>query len=228
MNSKENISTIFVDCFNTIIFRNIKRKEVFKQWANELATKLNIKWQIIYKTYNNVNFNLSFKKLFSTLTLQEEFSNVLKKVYLKLSKKYTLLNQEEFISLAKQLYIQKELDCFCVNNELISFIRTQKEKGKKIYLVSDFYCKSEVFTYWFKQLNILDVFEKLFSSADFNKEKATTKIYKHLLNHLQLNPKNVVMYGDNFWSDILMSKACGLNAKRVKITKEKLCKKQKN
>ena len=36
---ENSINTIFVDCFSTIIFRNIKPKNVFKMWAKDLSKK---------------------------------------------------------------------------------------------------------------------------------------------------------------------------------------------
>ena len=99
---------------------------------------------------------------------------------------------------------------------MVNFLKKEKNKGTKIYVVSDFYCKSDILTKWFNGLKISSIFEKIFSSSDFEKEKATSKIYQHLLNQLQLNPKNVIMFGDNLWSDVIMAKKCGLQTKRIK------------
>lgn len=214
---ENNIKTIFVDCFDTIVFRNISKKDVFKKWAQELSAKYNIPWKTIYSKYNKTNFNLCFKKLFTTLTLQENFEIVLDKLYQKLSKKFTNLQKEDFISSATKIYFQKELDCFGINKQMVDFLKQQKLEGKKIYLVSDFYCKSDVISKWFENLKIKEIFDDIFSSSDFNKEKATTKLYKKLLMQLQLNPQEVKMHGDNLWSDVMMAKACHLNAKRIKI-----------
>lgn len=221
-NKKEyNINTIFVDCFNTIIFRNVNKKQVFKNWAIELSEEYNIPWKIIYKTYKNTNFWMCFKKLFTSFTLQEPMDNVLQKIYLKLSKKYNLQDLSSFINFSTEIYIKKELDCFSVNTELINFLQKEKNNGKNIYLVSDFYCKSNIINNWFTSLKINNIFDNIFSSCDFNKEKATTKLYKELLKNLNLNSKNVIMYGDNLWSDILMARACGLHAKRIKNKKQR-------
>ncbi len=141
---------------------------------------------------------------------------MLEKLHNKLSKKYQLDNITNFVSKATELYIETELENFYVNNNMISYLEAEKSNGKKIYVVSDFYCKSNILTKWFKCLNIDHIFENIYSSSDFEKEKATSKIYKHLLNSLQLNPKNVIMFGDNLWSDVLMAKKCKLNAKRIK------------
>lgn len=218
---KIDSNIIFVDCFNTIILRKIKRNEVFKQWAQTLETEFKINWKLFYKLYKNVNFKLTLKRL-SSFTLIEDFDVVLKNVYFKLSKKHPDLNADNFLLSAKSKYIQKELESFKVNEPFVSFLKTEKEKGKNIYLVSDFYCKSDVLTTWFENFKIADLFDKIFSSCDFMKEKATTKLYRFLLKHLKVKAKNVIMIGDNSWSDILMARVCGMHAKNIKrITYEK-------
>ena len=68
---------------------------------------------------------------------------------------------------------------------MITLLEQEKNKGKQIYLVSDFYCTSDVITYWFKKLNIAHLFTDIFSSCDFFKEKATTKLYKYLIKKLK-------------------------------------------
>ena len=216
----EQITTIFVDCFNTIIIRNIKNKEVFKLWAKELSKQYDIPWNVFYKTYKKVNFNLCFKKLLLSLTLQENFDVVLNKMFTKLQKKYPVLSDTEFVTNAKNLYIQTELENFSLNDEMIKLLEEAKNSNKQIYLVSDFYCTSDTFIYWFDELKISHLFNSIFSSCDNLKEKATGKIYKMLIKKLDLNPKNIKMYGDNIWSDIFMAKVHGLNTQRIKSSKE--------
>lgn len=215
-NSQTEINTIFVDCFNTIIFRKTKTKEIFIQWAKKLEAFYKINWKVIYRKYRNINFKLCFKKLFTTFTLQEQFDTVLVNLLNELSKKHTIHNSSEFVSNATNLYIKTELENFYINQNMIDYLKQEKSNGKKIYVVSDFYCKSNVLYKWFTSLNIHHIFDNIFSSSDFEKEKATSKIYKHLLTTLNLNPKNVIMFGDNLWSDVIMAKKCKLNAKIIK------------
>lgn len=210
-----NIDTIFVDCFDTIIFRKMKSKEIFKTWAKELSSNYNMPWKVIYKTYSRCNFNMCVKGIFSHFNLIANFNNVVTKMYTKLHKTRPSISSQ-FVDDAISKYCQIELNNFIVNENIINFLRTEKQNGKSIYLVSDFYCKSDVLKMWFNELNISNIFDEIFSSSDFDKEKATTRLYVHLINLLNLNPKSITMYGDNPWSDILMSKMCKLNAKRIK------------
>ena len=213
--SENNIDTIFVDCFNTIIFRKVKAKEIFILWAKKIEKAYNIKWKTFYRKYRSINFNMCFKKTITSFNLLERFENVLIKLHSKFSKKHALDNVENFVSKTTDLYVETELENFYINKNMLQYLKTEKKNGKKIYLVSDFYCDSKILTKWFAALNISHVFDKIFSSCDFEKEKATTKLYKHLLLSLQLNPKNVIMFGDNIWSDVMMAKRCKLNAKRI-------------
>lgn len=209
-------NTIFVDCFQTVILRKLSTKQVLKLWAENLEDKLKIDWKEFYKTYNKINFKLSFKKLITKFVLEEKFEVVLLKVYEKLSRKYKNLNAEDFVAAAIECYIQAEKVSHYINENFISFLRNEKAKGKKIFIVSDFYCSKEILTKWLVNLGVADIFENIFSSYDFDKEKATTKLYKHLLKDLNLKAKDVVMFGDNVWSDVLMSRLCGLHARRIK------------
>ena len=216
MKNLKSSQIVFVDCFDTIIFRRIRTKEVFKNWSKELSNMVNIPWREIYKQYTRTNFNMCFKKIFTSFTLQANFNTVLERVFQKLSKKYTHIIESDFLKISVDTYVRAELNSFVVNQKMISFLKEEKNKGKKIYLVSDFYCKSDIITKWFIELEIINVFDKIFSSSDFDKEKATSKLYKHLLKLLDLDARNVTMYGDNLWSDVLMAKVCKLNSKRIK------------
>ncbi len=206
---------IFVDCFNTVIIRNKKNKDILRSWAEILGQKYNIPWQDICKGYKNTNFNLCFKKIFTKLVLQEHFEIVLEKLYQKLQKKYKDLPKEDFIQSAKEIYIGQEMNSHMANMDIVNLLTREKENGKRIYLVSDFYCPKEFLRNWLSNLQIENLFDDIFSSCDFDKEKSTTKLYRHLLKTLEINPKDVIMLGDNAWSDVLMAKMFKIKAKKI-------------
>ncbi|MCQ2382501.1 MAG: HAD family hydrolase [Clostridia bacterium] len=211
--------TIFVDCFNTIILRKEKKNRVFKNWDKALEAEYQIKWQRFYRSYKRINFWLCLKKIFKKFILQENFDLVLKKMYENLFKGRTE-KVEDFITVAKNLYIEEEQKIHFVNNHFIDFLREQKKLGKKIYIVSDFYCSANEIQIWLRNLKINDIFAAVYSSSDFGKEKSTTGLYKVLLKKLDMTPKDVMMIGDNLWSDYLMAKSCGLSAKIINNKKE--------
>ena len=210
---KQNV--FFVDCFNTVIHRKIKTNQIFKNWADELSAKYNFSGKLIYKTYKKVNFKLCFKKIFAGFILQEQFTEVLKQMFFKLFHHGSKVELKIFIETALSIYETEESKVHYVNPKFIDFLKRAKENGKKIYIVSDFYCPSKSIHHWLDQLNIDEIFDDVFSSCDYKKEKSTKGLYKLLIKKLSLNKKDIIMFGDNSWSDVFMAKACGLAAKKI-------------
>ena len=79
--SCDRCNTIFVDCFDTIIFRRIKPKEVFNRWAEKLSEMYNLPHKKIYQIFTKTNFNMCLKKMIISFTLQESFDKVIEKFY---------------------------------------------------------------------------------------------------------------------------------------------------
>lgn len=222
LNDKEiKQKTIFVDCFNTIILRNTKNNIIFKKWAQGLSIKFNIPWKTLYKKYKSINLKLCFYKIFTKFILQENFDIILRKMHCKLVKKYKDLDLEEFVTYAKNIYIEKEKETHTTDKTFIELLRRLKNDGAKIYVVSDFYCQSSIIKKWLNNLEIDDIFEEVFSSCDFDKEKSTAGLYKYLKKYLNIDGSDILMIGDNIWSDVFMAKLCGLNSQKINHTKEK-------
>ena len=212
---------IFVDCFDTIILRNTSKKKVFENWARALEKVSNIHWKKLHRCYNRTNFWLCVKKFFTKFITEENFEFVLKKMFRKLFNVASGICENDFLENAKKVYLEKESECHDYNHNLIQFLAHQKNKGKKIYIVSDFYCSSTDIEKWLTTLGIVDLFDGVFSSADYAKEKLTGGLYRFLLKKLQISAKEVLMIGDNFWSDYIMAKSCGLQAKHINNERKK-------
>ena len=209
-----------MDCFDTILYRKIPKGQIFKNWAHNLSKQINIEEKLLLKTYTHTNFWLCFKRIFKKFLFQEKFEVVLQKMFKKLFKDKETMLFEIFFNIATKSYIEEEQKWLAVNYKLLNFLKQEKKKGKKIFVVSDFYCSSNILKSWFKHLQIDSIFDDIFSSNDFEKEKANTKLYKYLLQKLNIKKSNVLMIGDNFWSDIFMAKLCGIGTKHIKREKE--------
>lgn len=209
-----------MDCFDTILYRKIPKGQIFKNWAHNLSKQIKIEEKLLLKTYTHTNFWLCLKRIFKKFLFQEKFEVVLQKMFKKLFKNKETMLFESFFNIATKSYIEEEQKWLAVNYKLLNFLKQEKEKGKKIFVVSDFYCSSNILKSWFKHLQIDNIFDDIFSSNDFEKEKANTKLYKHLLQKLNIKKSNVLMIGDNFWSDIFMAKLCGIETKHIKRERE--------
>ena len=218
MDTELNISQdiIFVDCFNTIIFRKNSSRKIFARWAEKLSKEFKLSSKQVLKFYKRAEVLLCVKKIIRERTLIEKFEKVIEKVFDLLVKKYPNLEKNEFINFAENVYIEVEADNHYVKADFINYLTQLKSSGKTLYVVSDFYCSSEVLLIWLKKLGLDHLFSAIYSSCDFDKEKATGKIYKHLIKKLNLNPENIIMMGDNFWSDCFMARQNHLNALNIK------------
>ncbi len=216
-------SVIFVDCFDTIILRDKSNRQIFQEWAQQVATIYDIDANRFLRIYNHTNWKMCAKKLFTQFVLQAKFDDVVAKVYEKICKNSSI-NTAEAIENIKKFYIDCESKTHYVNKGFINFLREEKQKGKRIYVVSDFYCGSEVLSTWLDNLGILDIFDGVFSSADIDKEKSTTKFYRYLMRKLDIIPDEVVMYGDNLWSDVFMPRVLRIKSKRISHKKRNYAK----
>ena len=216
---------IFVDCFNTVILRNKKNSEIFRQWAQSISTEFGLDKNMFYRAYRKLNWKMSAKKLFTQFVLQADFDDVIGEIYQKI---YHADADAEFLRTARQKYSDAESEAHFIQPQFIEFLRTQKQNGKKIYVVSDFYCSGDVIKQWLENLGILDIFDGVFSSTDFNREKSTLKLYKYLLKKLDLKPADVVMYGDNGWSDVFMPKLLGIKSQKINHKKGNYAKEKRD
>ena len=149
---KKNI--IFVDCFDTLVYRRCSPDSVLKRWFYLIAEKYDIDvlkvkeiWELSTKTNILMKEELSFKtvayNIFSRIQyFQKELHDF--------NECYTFL---------LDTYVKIELDVLVVNNELCSILKDAKTKGKKIYLVSDFYMQKKFFECVFQKFNIIEVFD---------------------------------------------------------------------
>lgn len=206
-------SILFVDCFNTIILRTVPNKQIFQQWSEKLAIKLAIPATTIERCYQRVNYRLSRAAFLRQFITEADFDKVLTAMQEQLKVKYPTVAEPDFITLATELYGETEMQNQIVNQPVIDFLRTQKAAGKKIYVVSDFYCPATTLQQWLKNLGVLDIFDDVYSSCDYGQGKASSKLYRTLLQQLKLAGKDVLMLGDNIWSDVWMAHRQGIKTK---------------
>lgn len=212
----EKKNVIFVDCFDTLVYRRCSPDSVLKRWFYLIAEKYDIDvlkvkeiWELSTETNRLIKEELSFKtvayNIFSRIQyFQKELHDF--------NECYTFL---------LDTYVKIELDVLVVNNELCSILKDAKTKGKKIYLVSDFYMPKEFFECVFQKFNIREVFDEMYISSDVGYRKSSGSMYEWLLKEMSLNVHNVLMIGDNEISDYQRPGEKGISAYKIKITHSK-------
>lgn len=209
-------NTIFVDCFNTIILRNCSSQDVIYDWATIVGQKHMVEPTLIYKLFNKARFKLAIRKLFKYGYTEVRLDEILLYIAKTLIQKKCDINIEKFCEQAKNDYILAEKQTHSLNDIVVKKLIEYKKQGKHIYLVSDFYCPKDIIALWLKNLNIYKLFDDLFVSCDFKRTKSSGKLYTIVRKRLHANKKDIIMIGDNGWSDIWSARIRGISAYQVK------------
>ena len=207
----KNIKNIFLDIFDTIVFRSVQPEYVKKTWCNHIIKTFNMDVSIIelYKLRNRLETQLGEKAANSGFDWEFKYIDLLKELYSRLNLN---ISEEKFIKTATELEINIESAVQYPDSNLISEIKKAKKEGKKIYCISDMYLSKKMVEKIFTNIEIIDLFDDIFISCEYLINKKSGKIYEHVLKTLNCNPNECIMIGDNFNSDYENPKKLGLNA----------------
>ena len=210
MHNKE-IKNIFLDIFDTIIFRSVQPEYVKKIWCNHLIKTFDINISIIqlYKIRNKIETELGEKSANSGFDWEFKYIDLLKELYSRLDLN---ISEEKFIKIATEFEINIETKVQYTDSNLISEIKKAKKEGKKIYCVSDMYLSKKMVKTLFTNLEIIDLFDDIFMSCENLINKKSGKLYKYVLDTLECEPQECLMIGDNISSDYETPKELGINA----------------
>ncbi|MBQ8909198.1 MAG: HAD family hydrolase [Clostridia bacterium] len=217
--SNANKQAVFTDCFNTLLCRTKHPDDVLFDWAKRLHS--------IYSNIKSENFFKMFKSAWAEIERRDviecensEFLTEIHEIYKLMAgqiAKYKMLDnfdENKFINDAFEAYFNAESSSHYLKKSIVKYLRKQKSLGKKIYLVSDFYCTKEVMQKWLAIAGIEEsFFDDIFVSCDYKKSKKTGSLYAEILDRLKLSPKSVTMIGDNLISDRKMARKNKLKTK---------------
>lgn len=198
-------STIFVDYFDTLVktianpyhinlqlFKCILNKytiiqgrfsleDVSKLWENAI--------QVSRKTYDDAPWDVLMTYIYNNLG----GSNL-------------GVDSSVFTKYCYDTYVAIILGAQYLNKPIYKLLRRAKTKGKKIYLVSDFWLPVEAYEIFLSTLGIRELFDGLYISSSINKSKFRGTIYPYVLKSLGIDANDVVMIGDNKRSDVKHAK----------------------
>lgn len=186
--------------------------------TNENNINLWKKMQEFYAFYGAVYLPAELKKEFFRLCREEEeklkgydypeikIENVFKKLFTNKGVKMDL----KICKIAGQffrIYSTKYIKLYEGTIEILEYL---KEKGKKIYLLSN---AQQIFTeYEVKMLGIYDYFDGIVFSSDESCRKPSKMFYNVLFERYQLGKKESVMIGNDWISDIEGAKKFGIDS----------------
>ncbi|ACX74569.1 Haloacid dehalogenase domain protein hydrolase [Fibrobacter succinogenes subsp. succinogenes S85] len=186
---------IFVDYFDTLVFRNIHSHQIYSQWAKVLLGKLDsvskhideeqlvaLRWKAL-QNLREKNDEPSYRDL-----IFEIFS---------LGNLEFFVDFNIFFELSYTADEAVELGCQYPNKEVVEILYSLKRQGKKLYLVSDFYMPRKAYESFLSAFSINNLFDDIFISSEHNASKRTGSLYKYALEKTNSFSQKVVMLGDS-------------------------------
>lgn len=208
----QSVDYIFVDFFDTLMFRKIHSSQMEKQWDIALSKKLCLRKGILSQCRRQiVEKSGKDECAINYRTLCNEIWEQLHNVY----RIDCILDREEFYSLSFDIETHLELGVQYINREMYNFLQSQKKNGKKIVLVTDFYLPTESYEIFGRRYHLDELLDYIYCSSDLEMTKSGSgKIYDYVLNELSVDPKRVLMIGDNLKSDKKNAQNYGMYAYR--------------
>lgn len=200
---------IFVDCFDTVVWRSIKENHVLSVCFERIGNTVGVDGDFLIDIWNFV------KRTDLCIDGREErtFKELTDDLYLRVSYCYRLCcSIDEFYIICITAFLEIEKSVDKANQDIISVLQVAKNEGQKIICVSDFYLPGTIVMALFEHLGVGSLFDEIFISSDIGKRKSTGSLYNFIISKLKINANDAIMIGDNKHSDYLMALNCGLNA----------------
>lgn len=207
------------DIFDTIISRTVQPEHVKKIWSKEIQQVFRVTQNCneIYSLRNGLEAELCKKNEDQGYCLEFQYEMMLNELYDKLNINDS---KDEFIRKCYdiELEIEKRNQILCQDTVLT--IKELKNKGKRIYCVSDFYTPKKFIASLFKYHNIYEYIDDFFVSSECLLTKRDGRLYDYVLKELNLNASEVFMIGDNKWSDVDSAKNHNIMAYHIDRTEQ--------
>ncbi len=213
---------ILVDFFNTIMGRRKLPEDVLLDWGEKMHD--------VYSGISSVQYYNMFKNAWkklsdtsSSIVEESDFIITTHDIFSLMAKdisKYHLIQDfeiQKFIDRAQEEYFNAEHEAQYLKTRTINYLKKCRNKGCKIYIVSDFYCSKDVLRAWLValNLNVDELFDDIFVSSDYKASKVHGTLYKKVLEMISASPKDVMMIGDNYKADKKGAKKQGILSKLV-------------
>lgn len=217
------IKVVFTDLFDTVIHRVVHPLYVYKIWAKLLIGELAIPSSIhqLYQIRSS-----AIKKLSEDLAcsiVEIPYDTLVKEMYNRLINSNLIENidYENFFQCFKEADFLAEKDVQFINKEIIDGLKFLKGDSYKIYAVSDFHLPVSTIKKLLEYHGILDVFDDVFISCEFQKSKESGNLYDVVLELTNSRPDETAMIGDDKTNDFINAAANGLFAQHLKHSNHK-------
>lgn len=197
---QKKIKFVLFDIFDTIVSRIIQPEYVKKIWSNQVIKLFKLDYNAIdlYSLRNKIESDLGSENLSVGNDCEITYNDIVKRLYevLKINIPYKI-----FFEGCMELEINIESKVLVPDKEIIEEIKKLRKEGKKVNCVSDMYFSKKMLENIFSNLGIIDLFDNIFVSCEYLKNKKTGRLYDIVLKKLKAKNEECIMIGDNYFSD---------------------------
>lgn len=188
---------ISFDIFDTLIKRNFEKPTNVFEYIED-------RYQLCDFAKNRIMAEKNAREKFGEITLEQIYSE------------FKIINKE--IDINKLIDIEKDVESYCcvVNPNILPVLDYCYENKKNIVIVTDMYLPRNVIEEILNKNKIK--YYKLYISCEEKCSKSDKKIFKYVLEDLKIRNNQLIHIGDNFKSDYLNPRMCGI--KSIKIKKD--------
>ena len=207
---------LFVDFFGTLVKRKIDLIKSKKIWAERVSKSLDYAVSAL-ELFNYRESGEKYVAETSEYFHEYTFRQLANAINDKL-KNYNdvYISNDKFYEIALKCQEEVEIDNLQKKDKIINIVKEYKKNGYIVFCVSDNEMPLSSYTRIFKSLNIFELFDEIFVSSEYMKNKRSSSLYTYILGKYDINPANVTMIGDNYLADYQNPKALGMKAILVK------------
>lgn len=206
----EGVKIVSFDLFDTLILRKTDPPdEVIRIVSNTIAQRnlISLSGQQLLllrdKIENQIRSSKTKSGLDPEVSLREMYSELLRKTNTDCPLS-TLLNTELEIELNLLMPMPGV-------RELLTKLSSQYP----LIIISDTYYPLWMIEYFLKKLKIFDFFKSIYCSCEHDLNKGSGRLFQKVMYNEQLQPHQLIHFGDNIQCDYLVPKSIGISAKHI-------------
>lgn len=189
---------ISFDVFDTLLFRKVSSPQELFEYIQQKANKEGL----LYENFPQMRLR-GEQKAIKKNNLSSEIS--LDAIYQEIE-----FRSDSERELFENLEVQAELALCYPNVEIVSLLTKLREQGKVIIITSDMYLPTDVISQMLTKCGVC--YNYLYVSSEYGIRKSSGKLFKRILNDLNISKGQFVHIGDNWKSDYLMPKLVGVSS----------------
>lgn len=199
-----NKKIILVDCMDTVIKRNTSLRGIIRRWSRIVGRE----FKLYPKFLCTYRLGVIQSAMHNTVPIEEVYGELAEQcIYFNLLKKGS---RDGFCKRAHEIELECELRSQTSISDTVNFLKEQKNKGIKIFCLTDFRLPSEDVRKFFVQQKIDKIFDGIFSSCDIGLTKKQGDFYPYVLDKLEVCAEECMMLGDNLISDCINASVNGI------------------